>query len=596
MSSSLFQSFNILNVATDISTIDITHLPLQETISANDYIISDADEELLILIEFKQIINLQSLKLHALSNDNNEDLENASPPKHIHIYKAKNLNINFDDVQSLSPDKSIVCSSKKLSKGQNINFKKQSIKFNKTKYLVLYIQSNQNDTENTYFNGIEFNNNHKLYHYDKTNIDNNAKLAEFMATQVSNIDKVSNDIPLFPYCNPLNLRTNFRCEFSSQNISKCLSLNRIMKIDRTEYRNAELLEDFHHLLIGHMNEFESIYHILIESTNDGKQCELSQCDFAKRNYRDRQNDLLYKQLYDRWKDDKDIIHQQLIDKIHCYFYHTFDIGHRLRHKDKQGLLKRVECKHDANTEISTLFAGFNNLPQSSQIVSQRSKRFASGIIYANLSKMQEKKENETKQSATNQYSFGYRFFYWRHYKDNLNTHDLAHNDMADRWYQREFFFQTMGNDKYKTISADANEGSTLGDWYVDAKYKNLKTELISNQICKISSIAWNHLVDKAELHSKGSICKATLCDRRNSAELYDIKRSSMILVDHLVAMMAYCNFDLLQAKLTQTYRKVWPTESRRDLISRHSNYAHWGRLLRECVECFGINSGGIKSS
>ncbi len=49
---------------------------------------------------------------------------------------------------------------KQLSKGQTTNLQKNaknSIKFKKIKHLAIYIESNQNDTEKTYLNGIIFN-------------------------------------------------------------------------------------------------------------------------------------------------------------------------------------------------------------------------------------------------------------------------------------------------------------------------------------------------------------------------------------------------------------------------------------------------------
>eukprot|EP01084_Bolivina_argentea_P010847 20247_1 len=58
-------------------------------------------------------------------------------------------------------------------------------------------------------------------------------------------------------------------------------------------------------------------------------------------------------------------------------------------------------------------------------------------------------------------------------------------------------------------------------------------------------------------------------------------------------MMAYCNKDVLQAKFSETYRRR-KNESDYSMKQRHRNYANFGRLLREFVECFGENGIGNK--
>eukprot|EP01084_Bolivina_argentea_P011331 21177_1 len=160
--SNVKMSVNVLNIDKENSTLPVNKLILNDTthtsIHKNGFIVSDADEELLILISFEEITNLKSLQIYALTNTIEElnDEMDISQPKEINIYKLNNLNINFDDLSCIKPDKTIKCKPKKLEKGQNINLQKAS-KFTKIKYLAIYIKSNQNGTENTFINGISFN-------------------------------------------------------------------------------------------------------------------------------------------------------------------------------------------------------------------------------------------------------------------------------------------------------------------------------------------------------------------------------------------------------------------------------------------------------
>eukprot|EP01083_Nonionella_stella_P067563 178772_1 len=126
------------------------------------FIVSDGDEELLILLEFNKITKLKNITFYSLPIDD----ATLSPPKQIDIYITRNLNIDFESTSSLKPSDTIICSMSRLHKGDTKKFgvkAKNAVKFKKVKYLVImiYVKSNQNDTEQTYLNGIQFNTNTK---------------------------------------------------------------------------------------------------------------------------------------------------------------------------------------------------------------------------------------------------------------------------------------------------------------------------------------------------------------------------------------------------------------------------------------------------
>ena len=158
----MIDTVNILNIDNELSTINATEVIRNNSNEGNlnitnkEYILSDADEELLVLIKFKQIVSLKSIKIYA-SNDIDID-EDVSPPKHVNIYKLKHLDLDFDDFDSINPDKSINCEIKKLSKGELIKLEsksKMAMTFSKIQYLAIYIKSNQKNTEITNINAIQ---------------------------------------------------------------------------------------------------------------------------------------------------------------------------------------------------------------------------------------------------------------------------------------------------------------------------------------------------------------------------------------------------------------------------------------------------------
>eukprot|EP01084_Bolivina_argentea_P309696 535745_1 len=298
----LIKVFNVLNVDKDASTITTEQIPQQGIINPNNYIISDADEELLILIEFKNIVHLQKIKLYCSVLDEVEDDVDISAPKRIHVYKLNNLNVNFDDIKSLTPNKSISCSCKKLYKGQNIKLS-NIIKFKKTKYVAIYTETNQNDTENTYINAISFHgraDEHKLGKQltikpisNNPSTENNKLFLGFDDSKLTDQPHATILKDIIAKCNsaeilPINTRnlltnnalTNDECEYM---VMQCKCFKRICNIltkyhqfiskqqqlrsedEKTSlnevdlddiygkygYTNTMLLNDFNHLLKSH---------------------------------------------------------------------------------------------------------------------------------------------------------------------------------------------------------------------------------------------------------------------------------------------------------------------------------------------------------
>eukprot|EP01084_Bolivina_argentea_P115803 205865_1 len=139
--------------------------------------------------------------------------------------------------------------------------------------------------------------------------------------------------------------------------------------------------------------------------------------------------------------------------------------------------------------------------------------------------------------GTGYYNFGVRYFYWDYYKNSCNLQDDAH--LWSRTY--------LG-------APEANKGYLIGYWYIAPKYMNLKEELINNQIACINTIQWKNLYTKSTLHVRTTKVKEMKCCRSESSVYYDIYPNSLFAMNHLIAMQAYCNFDTLSSKFSETYR------------------------------------------
>eukprot|EP01084_Bolivina_argentea_P295340 508428_1 len=128
--------------------------------------------------------------------------------------------------------------------------------------------------------------------------------------------------------NNINIDDTKICE---NNISNCHHLPEFLSMiqkcnnitTNTKENTIKLLNHYLHFLDAH-NDGESFEII----SNKLSICNISNCNAIKRNYRNRndRNNLLNIST-----------EQQIIDKIHCYISHSYDIGYRMRESDRHAI-------------------------------------------------------------------------------------------------------------------------------------------------------------------------------------------------------------------------------------------------------------------
>eukprot|EP01084_Bolivina_argentea_P267082 453270_1 len=128
-------------------------------------------------------------------------------------------------------------------------------------------------------------------------------------------------------CNQHGMGQGYVC---NGNLEQCLHLSRLTKIIN-QYINGNIkhiqtinitmiLNNFIHLLQTHdtNSNFESI-------ANTFGFCDIMNCKIFVRNYRIRQtNELITDENHDKY-----IVYKQILDKIHCFYCHCFDIGNKI---------------------------------------------------------------------------------------------------------------------------------------------------------------------------------------------------------------------------------------------------------------------------
>eukprot|EP01084_Bolivina_argentea_P191313 328637_1 len=135
--------------------------------------------------------------------------------------------------------------------------------------------------------------------------------------------------------------------------TSCIQKDVLKTEIRDKYSSVNLLNDFNHLLRCHSICDEYICHLLnqvIYKNNCMSGCKLNECMLMKRHHRDRhkisQKEQILKALYFDEEDIVGIVLQQLLDRIHCHYLHSFDIGYKLTVKDKEDIIYQEKKSDD----------------------------------------------------------------------------------------------------------------------------------------------------------------------------------------------------------------------------------------------------------
>eukprot|EP01084_Bolivina_argentea_P220681 373956_1 len=359
-------SVNVLNIDTDKSTISPHQLVGEPLLNRNNFIISDVDEEIVILLQFKTEVHLKSIRIYSLSDTiSNIDVD-ASPPKQINIYKIHNLGVNFDDLSAIKCDKKVNCKPKKLNAGQNIDLTKTSknaVKFKKIQYLAIYIKSNQLDSENTFINAVGLNyipisstkvnqkptknesrrlvptsyipyeQRRRYTTADRTiPIEASSQLTQMFRNKIN-----KDDLSIFD-----NEQHTISSDCNDSGYQNCDSMRRlfvalkyystldIVEKDReiftnfinNKYQYSDFINDYIHFNHHHTHELNHMYRDVINDDSSFNKCQISSCTFTKRHHNiDTQQD-------DTDMDDSSKFYRQTMDSLHFYLFHCYDVGIR----------------------------------------------------------------------------------------------------------------------------------------------------------------------------------------------------------------------------------------------------------------------------
>eukprot|EP01083_Nonionella_stella_P058357 152862_1 len=289
----------------------------------------------------------------------------------------------------------------------------------------------------------------------------------------------------------------------------------------------QIVNDYLHVLLQHDTDqhFKWIYDKL-------RSCDLPTCARFKRRYRHRMS-------IDNQQPLGQSLYTFFIDKIHCYFQHSYDIGSRLSSVLKQKLQQiQDEMDHDMNGAfiVSSLD---RRLLYLSKIMHGKRQKYNINI-YAKYNQLYS--ENiKIKTKASNFYSFGHSFAY--------------------------------GYDGESVATFPTHVV------HVTAKYSSLKEELLQNQIMTLTKAQFQTEYDKAMCYMQSAHVKSDHALNSYDAEYTTCRVRFIFHLEYLLSLLLYCNFTHLQQLFSKTYRENDGQD--------HEQFYFMGRNLKISVLKFG---------
>eukprot|EP01084_Bolivina_argentea_P053493 98212_1 len=340
------------------------------------------------------------------------------------------------------------------------------------------------------------------------------------------------------------------------NCSAFLRLKKILKsysenkIDIETVEIQLLLNDYHHLLQEHSSnkEFEQIALLL-------GQCNTSKCLKLQRTYRNRSVEDEIKIEYSQ-SCSKTTARCQILDKIHTHFYHCYDMGYKLRQKERNKIQNRndsiyrneqlLEC-----TNINTIH--INNMLSSNRKLHSKVQNQERVHKFKQLSDSDIVNDEKVNNHNYDIYSYGLKFYYWKYYQH-------SHKYIKKKNYP---------------------------------KYTSFKEELLHNATARIGCQQFKYEMHKASLHITTQCCRKRIAKPNYISTTYwGIQNNDAITVIHLVAVLIYCNYDGVQYEFSKTFRRIYPNECVASVKMRNAEFFYFTKLLYETVNIYGIICGG----
>jgi len=292
-------------------------------------------------------------------------------------------------------------------------------------------------------------------------------------------------------------------------------------------------------------------------------------------------------LYFGAKNQNDWIQYKLLDKMFVHIMYPHLLGLRLTSNELNAIQVAAaserkddddETEQDLDLELSKLNEVlterrviWNKLKSSEWMKKYNDSKFVTYLVKA--AQINEESKTESEEASKSQNST-------QEQQDNANANGAEQvrargrslvNDysIGERYYYDQWNYYSENHEKLKISLKHIIRGS---------HFANLKDEMMQSSAMGMDE--WILLERFCQLLFASNKCRSLKCDILKSDGHgidihYGLKQGDNILLQHIQSIYIYCNFPDIKRKL---HRHL-----------KDNKYAHFGRLLRETVEGFGIS-------
>eukprot|EP01084_Bolivina_argentea_P187522 322990_1 len=317
-----------------------------------------------------------------------------------------------------------------------------------------------------------------------------------------------------------------------KNLEECVILKDFIRFMNQYYEDStettkntdkvkllKITNHYLHLVHKHDEQFKIVFDRLT-------YCEISNCMIFTRNNRNRIpikiniNERICDFRYD------------ILDKMHCYFSHCYDVGNRLSIQDKR------KIKYLMNEQKNDDEDPFNKCINRQYTSCYRNPKYNKLLV------------NKYYQSAINN----------EEQKDHIYHFGIA------------FFYGYEGESKFYGYE---------GEYEVAKKFDCLKEELLQNPFAMLNIDQYKNEYEKASILFNSQYRRRNIVFqsfRKGATPKLDYTIPYTFSLENLLALMIHCNYTVLQQVFSKTYRENNGND--------HNNFYFWGRNLKISLHYF----------
>eukprot|EP01084_Bolivina_argentea_P129335 228429_1 len=369
-----------------------------------------------------------------------------------------------------------------------------------------------------------------------------------------------------------------------------------------------LLNDYIHIIDKHdINDIDYMKQSchLFKKFEFISDCNVNNCLLLSRHYRDRNNDNIEESKYDS---NELIFHRDLMDSMHTYLIHLYDIGMRVK-------INEYKCKQYANNKNDNKWVDYSyafisqtikHKQNKLRIIGQFNRRITQKKFTIHSSKHCDVKENDNVLLTDDLLSFLEErpslFKVTQVFRKMLITEEFDSDAIKDDMNNvQSNLKQSLGNElqfiqikehiyqlqlHQYTIAVgyrfEYESEVFFPDATVPLKYITFKHEILNNQMFSL------------KLHQlKLSIIKTLkyIQSEKVKQMKHNFDKKSSISFNHLLSICLYCDWTELSTSFSSTFRKHKPLESLSAVVKRNQEFYHFSKWFTDTIQNFGSVTG-----